>query len=165
MCLSVGVYIVMVCMERPYLTWTDLDWRLKCIPRIRSQEEAISPMFFTSYFWEWRIATKKFTNKSYRVTPIRPWAWSTIACIKDKFAHRVWAPIELLQHTCENIAHSCLSSWRRAKKIKRTGLLVMTRGSINKTTKRKGLGVLYLAHIQFANPKFKFVRIFQVNLI
>ena len=84
-------------MERPYLTWTDLDWRLKCIPRIRSQEEAISPMFFTSYFWEWRIATKKFTNKSYRITLIRPLAWSTPACTNDKFACWGQAQIKVFQ--------------------------------------------------------------------
>jgi hypothetical protein len=72
--------------------------------------------------------------------------------------------MELFQHTCTNIAHLFLPSRRQAKKIKHTGPLVTTSGRADKTTKRKGPVILYEAKIQFANPRFKFTRLFKPSI-
>jgi hypothetical protein len=47
--LFVGVYIVVVCMDRLYFTWTDLVEGWSVSRKITILREAISPMFFTSY--------------------------------------------------------------------------------------------------------------------
>ena len=122
--LCVGVYLWYVWKDHVSPGQTLL--KVKVYPDKSSWEEAISLMFFTSYFCKWRIATKKLTRKSYRNTNLAVGPINTSVLPRTNLCIGDVLRSNCSQHTCKNM------------KIELTGPLVTTSGLPTWLPRKKG---------------------------